>query len=142
MKEVRDAWEPLRDELIEVSVEEKQHSMLHRDMKSLSKSRLREPILRLLPSFDPYLLGHAEKNHLVEHRHYKRVYRSQGWLSPVVLLNGKAIGIWSYKRRGNGLFLEITSFGRFSRRIRAKIEKEAESLGEFLETTCQISYAR
>jgi winged helix DNA-binding protein len=50
-----------------------------------------------------------------------------GWISPVVLLNGKAVGTWSYARRGNHLLLEIQPFQKYSRRVRAKIEEEAAS---------------
>ncbi|HLF19552.1 MAG TPA: winged helix DNA-binding domain-containing protein, partial [Bacteroidota bacterium] len=142
MREVREAWEPLRDELVEVSVGEKQNSMLRKDLNGISKIKLRVPVLRLLPSFDPYMLGHEAKNHLIEDRQYKRVYRNQGWLSPVVLLNGKVIGIWSHKRRGEGLVLDITPFQKFSQTIRAKVEQEAASLGKFLETICRIRYGR
>ena len=39
---------------------------------------------------DPYLLAHRDKDHLLSAEHYKRVYRNQGWISPVVLIDGSA----------------------------------------------------
>ena len=92
--------------------------------------------------FDPYLLGHAEKDHLVDGPYYKRVYRNQGWISPVVLWNGKAIGTWSSARRGKRLSLQIEPFEKFSRMMRARIEEEAAGWGSFLETPWEIQFGQ
>lgn len=134
MQEARAAWQSLKEELAEVNVEEKKMWILREDQRRLANSELDGQILRLLPHFDPYLLGHADKNHVVDAQNYKRVYRNQGWISPVVLLNGRVIGIWSYTRRGKQFSLEIKPFEKFSKTINARIEEEAASLGDFLET--------
>lgn len=142
MKEGRAVWESLEGELVKVPMGDKKGSVLRKDSKQLRKCHLGEPVLRLLPSFDPYMLGHVEKTHLVDDRYYKRVYRQQGWISPVVLLNGRVIGIWSYTRRRKGLSLEIELFERRSKTIHARIEEEAASLGGFLETSCEIKLSK
>jgi len=84
------------------------------------------------------MLGHAEKTHLVDAPYYKRIYRNAGWISPVVLLNGRVVGIWFSKRRGNRLSLGIEPIEKFSKAIRKKIEEEAASLGEFLGNPLEI----
>jgi uncharacterized protein YcaQ len=131
-EETEAVWESLREELIEVSVEGWQGWILREDYPSLVKSRWRETVVRLLPSFDPYLLSHAEKDHLVDRRWYKKVYRSQWWISPVVLLNGRVIGIWAWARRGKRSSFEMEMFAKVSRDIRAKIDEEAARLKNFL----------
>jgi uncharacterized protein YcaQ len=141
-KEVKPVWESLKDELIEVSVADKKGMILREDYDQLTNSHLGDQILRLLPSFDPYMLGHAEKDHLVDSPDYKRVYRNAGWISPVVLLNGRVIGIWSYTRRGKRLLLEIEPFEKVSRMIHTKIEEEAASLGDFLETSWEVKFSK
>lgn len=133
MKEAAPVWGSLDDELIEVSIEEKKASVLRQDCEQLMNANLREPVLRLLPGFDPYLLAHAEKNHLVDDAFYKRVYRNQGWISPVVLLNGRIIGIWTAAGRGKGSSFDVELFEKGSKITRAMIEEEAASLGAFLE---------
>jgi Winged helix DNA-binding domain len=35
------------------------------------------------------------------------VYRPQGWLSPVVLVDGRMEGVWRHERRGDRLSVEI-----------------------------------
>lgn len=134
MKEATVIWRSLSDELIEVSIESKKASALRQDYDTLKNERLSEPVLRLAPGFDPYMLAHAEKDHLVGDEFYKRVYRNQWWISPVVLLNGRAIGVWSVVRQGKGSFVEVELFEKASKATRSKIDEEAASLSEFLGT--------
>ncbi len=138
--ELSEIWESLKKELVEVSIEGKKAFLLRKDCDRLAQSSFDAQTLQLLPHFDPYLLGHSEKDHLVSPTHYKRVYRKAGWISPVVLLNGRVIGIWSYTRGGKRLSLKVEPFERFSKTIRAKIEEKAASLGDFLETSWEIKF--
>lgn len=140
VKEVKPILETLADELVDVQIENRNTFILHEDLDQLIHSGLVEPIVRLLPAFDPYLLGHADKNQLVDLANYKRVYRNQGWISPVILFNGKVIGVWSHIRRGQRLILEIKSFEKSTKTIRSKIEEEAASLGKFLEASFEIKF--
>lgn len=136
------AWEDIRSELIEVSLDGAGAWLLRRDRAVLERAALGASTLRLLPSFDSFLLGHAAKAHLVDTEHYKKVYRNQGWISPVVLLDGRVIGTWAHKRSAKKLSVEVRPLEKPSRAIRAAIEAEAASLGDFLETSWQVKYAR
>jgi len=138
--EAKVAWESLEEELAEVSVEGREAFILREDADELAASHLGDETVRLLPNFDSYLLAHADKNHLVTSRHYKRVYRQAGWVSPVVLLNGRVIGTWSYARQGKRLSLEVAPFESFSRLTRTRVEEEAAGLGGLLETPCEIKF--
>jgi uncharacterized protein YcaQ len=142
MPDVKFTWESLQAEMAEVSVEGQRASLLRKDLVALQKSHFAAPVLRLLPNFDSYLLAHAEKVHLVDARHYKRVYRSAGWISPVVLLNGQVIGTWALSRKGKGISLAVKPFASLTKAHRAVLEEEAVSLGAFLEATCQVTYGR
>jgi hypothetical protein len=141
-KEARPVWESLQDELVEVRIEDEKGFILQEDYDELRNNHVDDHILRLLPYFDPYMLAHADKNHLVHSHHYKRVYLNQGWISPVILLDGRVIGIWSYTRQGKQLSFEIEPFQKFSKTIRAKIEEEAASLGSFLEASWEIKFRK
>jgi len=136
--ETKEVWESCKDELLEVDCEDGKKFILREDYEELRDSALTTHVLRLLPHFDVYLLGHADKNHLVHSGNYKRVYRNQGWISPVILLDGGIIGVWSYTRRAKNWLLEIAPFEKFSKTVRAKIEEEAASLGEFLGASREI----
>lgn len=140
MKDAKQIWNSLHEELTEISVGEQSGFILQEDYKKLTEAIPGKPVVCLLPHFDPYLLGHAEKDHLVDSKYYKRVYRNQGWISPVVLRNGKAIGVWSHNRRGKRAIVEIEPFEKFSNQIRNQIEKEVARLGNFLETSREINW--
>ena len=131
MSEAKAVWDSLAGELSSVSIEGDQAWVLREDLKQLQAGRLDAPVLRLLPHFDPYMLAHADKEHLVDARYYKRVYRNQGWLSPVVLLNGRVAGLWTYTRRGKTLALDVELFEKLSKAVLAMLEQEAEMIAQF-----------
>ena len=146
MAEVKAAWAAVQDELVEVSIAGtpgvlSRGWLLRTDVKVAQNSLLKEPHVRLLPSFDPWVLGHADKNQLVDARYYKRIFRSAAWVSPVVLVNGRAAGLWSHKRQGKQLAVSIEPFEKFSKPVRTLIDAEAVRLGEFLGLPARVVMA-
>jgi hypothetical protein len=127
-------------ELTEVPGGNKNRFLLREDVPVLNKAVARENSVRLLPLFDSYLLAHREKDHLLSAKHYKRVYRNQGWISPVVLIDGEAAGVWSHKIKNKKLLVGIEPFGKLSGTIRARIAEEAESLGKFYEREVECHF--
>jgi hypothetical protein len=140
MKESSPVWKSIEDELVEVTVEGSSGSILREDRELLMQSRFDDRSLRLLPYFDPYLLGHAGKDHLLDGNNYKRVYRNAGWISPTILSNGRVIGVWSHANRGRRLILKIEPFEKLTRVVRGRIEEEASRLEAFFETPCDVKF--
>lgn len=112
------------------------------DETALAESELGERVVRLLQSFDAFLLGHAEKGHLVDGAVYKRVYRNQGWISPVLLVEGRVVGVWSRTRCANALILDVELFEKTAKAPRAALAEAAASLGAFLGAPCQLKIAQ
>jgi uncharacterized protein YcaQ len=135
-------WNDAQSELMEVIVDGRAAWLLRRDRAALERAKSKQTVLRLLPSFDAFLLGHAEKDHLVDARQYKKVFRNQGWVSPVVLRDGRAIGTWSHTRGGPQTLLDVKLFGKESRATHALVEKEAASLGGFLGAPVRVRFQR
>jgi uncharacterized protein YcaQ len=132
MKETTPIWKSIMGELREVSIDDNKFSVMREDYEALAGAKLKEPLLRLLPGFDPYLLAHAEKGHLIDDALYKRVYRNQGWISPVVLLDGRVIGIWSITKKGRESSVDVELFAKTSKSLRSMIDQEVASLSKFL----------
>jgi Winged helix DNA-binding domain len=89
--------------------------------------------VRLLPAFDQYVVGAPRGDDgVVPAAERARVYRPQGWLSPVLLVDGRMAGVWSHERAGDRVIVEIEPFARLSRAARAGAEAEAEALAGFL----------
>jgi hypothetical protein len=59
-------------------------------------------------------------------------YRPQGWLSPVLLVDGRMEGVWRHERKGKRLAVRIEPFGEQPGWVRRAAEGEAERLSQFL----------
>ena len=139
----RPVFDRLSGSLEEVTVDGERSFIFKRDLAELQSAKIeRRPIL--LPSFDTFLLAHQTKDHLVEKRFYKRVYRNQGWLSPVVLVNGRIVAVWSAKasaeRSAKAFTVDVQPFQRLDATLRRGIAAEAEALAEFLGARCDVQY--
>ena len=99
---------------------------LARDLPELAAT---EPVdtARLLPAFDPWVVGASRTSPAVlDPRHKARVFRPQGWFSPVLLVNGRMVGVWKHTRKGRRLLVELEPFGRLPAWARGQLESEAE----------------
>lgn len=140
MPEVHALWTRMEGQLTPVLLEQRPAWIATEDFRQLRMERVSSGVVRLLPSFDAYLLGHRDKAHLVDPAHYKRVYRKAGWLSPVVLIDGRVAGVWTHKAHGGHWKVAIEGFRRLTRSEREGIAAEAEDLGRFLGGTAEVSY--
>jgi len=100
------------------------------------------PHVRLLPNFDAFLLGHKGKDACVEPARYKKVFKNAGWISPVVLVDGRVAGTWSLERGARGLVARVAGFRTFASAVRKAIGEEAELLGAFAETAAKVRYGK
>lgn len=130
MKESRQTWDARARRLTPVSVDGHSAFVLSDDLDSLRESEMDSPNIRLLPYFDVYLLAHAIKDHLIDPRYYKRVYRNQAWISPVVLLNGRIAGVWSFARTGKETLFRAELFEKLPKALRERMEEEGARLAE------------
>jgi hypothetical protein len=114
--------------------------ILREDAKILQFTPSHLGSVHLLPYFDVYLLAHRFKEHFLKTQFYKRVYRNQGWISPVVLIDGEIAGVWAYKLSRKALEMEIELFARIERRVRKQIEVRAGELAELLQRPLSLSF--
>jgi hypothetical protein len=129
MAEVR-ALRPLLDSEI---AEHNGLLLLREDMRILQATSPELNSVHLLPYFDVYLLAHRFKEHFLKPRFYKRVYRNQGWISPVILINGEIAGVWNYKLARKTLEIEIELFARIGSRTRRQIKERAAELADLFQ---------
>ena len=89
--------------------------------------------MRLLPSFDPYLMGHTNRDHLFPSEHRWRVSRTSGWISAVVLVNGRVVATWTHKIDKRRLEVTVDPLGKLASRnlkeVRARFGLLAQALG-------------
>lgn len=100
--------------------------------------------VRLLPHFDPYTLAVAKHcDYLMPNAadHQKRVYRPQGWISPVVLFGGRIVGVWEQETKRGQTLVTLEAFEPLSAVIQEGIEAEVQRLAAFLGMPTQVIYA-
>jgi hypothetical protein len=97
--------------------------------------------VRLLPGFDQYVIAasrHAEN--LLPAGLRRRVYRPQGWISPVLLVHGRMEGTWRHEIKGSRVEVVIEPFGRLPMRVRRAAGQEAERLAAFLGGSLRLAW--
>src|SRR2546426_1169315 len=67
--DARDVWTRLEPELAAVDVDGQIGWVLREDLPMLTKAELDAPVIRLLPSFDSFLLGQNDQRHPVPRAH-------------------------------------------------------------------------
>jgi hypothetical protein len=97
--------------------------------------------VRLLPQFDTYTVGISRDCEPVLSSAFKdRVYRPQGWISAIVLVDGRIEGTWEYDSRRSKTVLKVEMFRPPEEMVKREIEVEARRLGEFLWTEVELEY--
>jgi hypothetical protein len=144
--EAKTVFDSLAGGIETVTVEGASSSILRRDRADLADcspdaEHIAHGAPRLLPAFDTFLLAHAAKHHLIEPRFYKRVYRAQGWLPPVVIVSGRVVAVWFLEERARAFTANVRPFTRLEKRVRSGIEQEAEALGHFLGARCNAQFS-
>jgi uncharacterized protein YcaQ len=116
---------------VEVEVDGTRALLLARDVRSALEARSSGAV-RLLPAFDPYVIGASRQGGLFPVAQKPRIYRGQGWVSATLLVDGRIEGLWRQEKKGRKLVLTVEPFGRPSRLVRAGVSAEAERLAAFL----------
>ena len=124
--------ESLGEEVAPVEVEGSHAWMFTEHVPEAEKA---EPAgaVRLLPAFDHYVVAAPRDGEAVLPEVLKRrVYRPQGWLSPVVVVDGRMEGLWRHEGKGDRLVVEIEPFAEQPEWVRRAAEEEAERLPRLL----------
>ena len=104
----------------------------------------RAPVVRLLPSFDTYLLGYRGRDFAVGPLHAKRINAGGGIVHPTVLVDGRARGTWRTQRRRDTLEVTLEPFDPLSPESKPGLEAEVADIGRFLDlkSTLRIGLLR
>jgi uncharacterized protein YcaQ len=132
--------ESLGDELASVEIEGTQAWMLAEHLPEVGATQP-SGVVRLLPAFDHYVVAAPRDHEAVLPEALKsRVYRAQGWLSPVLLVDGRMEGLWRHERKRDRLIVEIEPFAEQPGWVRHAAEEEAERLARFLGGELEFSW--
>lgn len=143
--EAKRALQRLGDRVAAVDVEGEERWARAADLDALAAAAPGAGVVRLLPAFDQYVVAatrHSDALTLGAASRAKAIYRPQGWLTPVVCVDGMFAGTWSWERKGARLAVEVSPFAsRVPKALRAGVEAEAERLAAFLGGDLTLSWA-
>jgi hypothetical protein len=87
---------------------------------------------RLRPLFDPYLLGYASRDLVLDPAHGAAVRRGGGFIRPTLLHEGRIVATWRHERRAAEIRVTITPFAPLPEVVWADVEREAADVGRHL----------
>jgi hypothetical protein len=90
----------------------------------------RADVARLIPAFDPYLLGWRDRSFAVPARYTVEVNRGGGWVRGVALVDGRAVATWTIDRSRAGARVRLRPFGRLQRS--SALDTEIHDVERFL----------
>jgi hypothetical protein len=89
--------------------------------------------VRLLPGFDPFTNELPRKTAAVlPVIHHDRVYRTAGWITPLVIVDGRIGGTWEIGGGKKGV-VQVVPFGRWRGGTRKELAGEVDRIAAFLD---------
>ena len=99
-------------------------------------------VVRLLPNFDPYTIAVApHASYVMPETHKGKVYRPQGWISPVVVVDGRIVGVWEYDKQRTAVAVHVDLFAPADDAIMQGIEAEAQRLASYFASELRLTVA-
>lgn len=133
-------FQSLKDKLEEVDVEGWQAMVLRTTLEPMQRLVPADTV-QLLPLFDAYTIGMPRNHEPLLARVYKgQIYRPQGWVSAVVLVNGSIQGVWRSTPRRSHVVVTVRLFPSPTPLIKQGIEAEIARLSTFFQKEVSLEY--
>jgi hypothetical protein len=131
--EARQVFRMIEDQLVPLDAAGQPAWMMKSQLPGLDELTGLPPVVRLLPRFDTYLLGYANRELMVAPQFAERINAGGGLLNQVVMVDSYARGLWSTQLARDHLDVIIEPFEPLDPQVLPALEAEVASLGRFLE---------
>lgn len=131
MKTLRQGWESISHEMIEVKIADRHLFMLEKQVLCNEYQPV-DSTVRLVPAYDSYLLGYQDRELILASYAEKDVYRGGGLLRPAILIDGYIVGSWEIKRYRRRIEVKINALREIVEPVQNQINIEVQKIGEFL----------
>jgi hypothetical protein len=139
---MKPAVESLGDALTEVEVGGVRALARTADVGPLAATRPAKGSVRLVGGFDPLIVGAGLREQLIPPASLKRVSRTAGWISPVVLVDGVVAGVWDATTGRQSIAITVEPFLNVSPALRTHIGEAAERVGDALGLAVELGFGR
>ena len=131
MREARLGWDGLAGEVVQVEADGRPAWFPLARQAWLEEAPAVAPQVRLLPFFDGYLLGYHNRDFVLAPENRAAVLTG-GIIQSVLLVDGRAAGVWRIKTRRKILEVVVEPFEALPIGAWEGLEAEAEDVGRFL----------
>jgi len=126
LRDVRAGLGRIAGELVEVRVGEQRGWTVRG-----ASRRARGGIVRLLPAWDNYLMGHRDRDFIAGPERWPTVMPGGGLIRPTIIVDGVAVGTWSSRRRGRRVDIELAPFEPLDDETTAALRTEVQDVQRF-----------
>ncbi|MDH7464398.1 winged helix DNA-binding domain-containing protein [Chitinophagaceae bacterium 26-R-25] len=98
----------------------------------------KKPSIHLLPAFDEYLLGYADRTTVVDEKYIKHIATNNGIFNPTIVINGHIDGNWKRTLKKDKVLLEPNIFETISKSNQSALKTAAKRFGVFLNTPVEL----
>jgi len=95
--------------------------------------------LYLLPAFDEYLLGYAERTAVVDEKYIRQIATNNGIFNPTVVVNGQIEGRWKRTLKKDKVVVEPTIFETISKSNQSALKAASNRFGKFMDMPAEVS---
>lgn len=127
-----------RDVIAEIDVEGTRGLVRREDVAAVSAAEPGEHAV-LLPGFDPFTNELPRRvNAVLDDRLHDRVHRTAGWVTPIVVVDGRVGGTWELQPDR----IVVTPFGRWRSGARTELRSETERIATYLGRPLEVELGR
>ena len=142
MAGVTRALKALPTPLVEIDVEGTRGFVREEDLDVLAGASPEHP-LRLLPGFDPFTNELPRRvDSVLGDSHHDLVHRTAGWVTPIVVIDGRVAGTWEIAAgKGGAGSVIVQRFHRWRGGARRELGEEVDRIAAFLDRRLAVEVA-
>jgi len=126
LRDVRAGLAAVAGELVEVAIGQERAWTLRDAVR-----RPRGRIVRLLPAWDNYLMGHRDRDFIAGPERWPTVMPGGGLIRPTILVDGRAVGTWGMRRKGGSIEVTIDPFAELDTAVEEAVRAEVQDVQRF-----------
>ena len=86
----------------------------------------------LLPAFDEFIISYRDRSASLTSENHKKAISRNGLFWPIIVVNGKVVGLWKRTIKKDNVNIEINFFQPASKHVTQQVEKQKLALSYFL----------
>jgi hypothetical protein len=103
--------------------------------QSMAERSSKKSGIILLPAFDEYVISYRDRSAVLSDEMHKKAVSENGLFRPVILLDGKAIGLWKRTIKKDKVRIEFEFFQSPSSKMLSQVQKKAREFAKFIDKT-------